>query len=38
MSAPASQWSTRLGEVGACGIEARSILADPTSTRLEDGC
>lgn len=32
MSAPNSLWTTRLGEVGACGVEARRIFADLTST------
>ena len=32
MSAPAAQWSTRLAEVGACGVEARRIFADLTSS------
>lgn len=31
MSAPASQWSTRLAEVGPNGIKARRIFADLTS-------
>ncbi len=32
MSAPDSLWSQRLAEVGSCGIEARRIFADLTST------
>jgi len=32
MSSPASLWAQRLSEVGACGVEARRIFADLTST------
>jgi hypothetical protein len=32
MSAPASDWNTRLAEVGRCGVESRRIFADLTST------
>ena len=32
MSTPASEWSSRLTQVGACGVEARRIFANLTST------
>ena len=32
MSAPAKLWGQRISEVGACGVEARRIFGDLTSS------